>query len=102
MSVSVSGFDTFQALKLVAGHQHPFEVAHKLFQMMLNTPIKRHQLLVDVVDDLDLGLGLSEEHPCRARKGLDIAEVLGNSGHNALGKLVLAAPSSPPAASGWA
>ena len=65
--------------------------AYPALQMMLDDAVKGDKLPVDVVDDLDLGLGLSEEHPCRARKGLDIAEVLGNLGHNALGKLVLAA-----------
>lgn len=85
------GFDTFQTLKLVAGHENPFEVAYKLFQMMLNTPVKRHQLTVDVIDDLNIGFRLPEEHPCRARKRLDVAGVLWNSGDNALGELELAA-----------
>lgn len=85
------GFDTFQALKLVAGHQYPLEVAYKLFQMMLDTPVKRHQLTVYVIDDLDIGFRLSEEHPCRARKGLDVACMLGNGGDDALGELILAA-----------
>lgn len=83
--------DALQALKLVAGHQHPFEIADELLQMMLDAAVESDEFPVDVVDDLDLGLGLSEEHPCRASKGLDVAQVLGNLSHDALGKLVLAA-----------
>ena len=85
------GFDTFQALKFVAGHENPFEVAYKLFQMMLDTPVKRHQLTVDVIDDLNIGFRLPEEHPCRARERLDVACMLGNGGDDALGELELAA-----------
>ena len=85
------GFDTFQALKLVAGHQYPLEVADKLLKMMLDTPVKRHQLTVDVIDDLNIGFRLPEEHPCRARERLDVACMLGNGGDDALGELVLAA-----------
>ena len=77
-------FDTFQALKLVTGHQHPFEVAHKLFQMMLDAPVKRHQLPVDVVENLDIGFRLPEEHPCRASERLDVTGMLRNGGDNAL------------------
>lgn len=58
---------------------------------MLNTPVKRHQLPVDVVENLNLGFRLSEEHPCRAREWLDIACMLRNGGNDALGELVLAA-----------
>ena len=84
------GFDTFQALKLVASHQHPFEVAYKLFQMMLDTPVKRHQLTVDIINDLNIGFRFPEEHPCRACERLDVAQVLGDFGDDALGELELA------------
>lgn len=83
--------DALQALKLVAGHQYPLEVADKLLKMMLDTPVKRHQLTVDVIDDLNIGFRLPEEHPCRARERLDVACMLGNGGDDALGELVLAA-----------
>ena len=58
---------------------------------MLDTPVKRHQLTVDVIDDLNIGFQLPEEHPCRTRERLDVACMLGNGGDDALGELELAA-----------
>ena len=63
------GFNPFQTLKLVPAHKYPFKIADEFFQMMLDASVKRHQFSVDVVDNLDLGLRLSEKHPCRTRKG---------------------------------
>lgn len=68
---------------------------------MLDASVKSHQLPVDVVDNLDLGLRLPEQYPCRARERLDVADVLGNGGDNALGELELAAhPASQRRADG--
>ena len=78
------GFDTFQALKLVPAHKYPFKIADEFFQMVLYAPVKSHQFPVDVVDDFDIGLRLSEENPCRARERLDIAGMLRNGGDDAL------------------
>jgi hypothetical protein len=48
--------------------------------MVLDHPVQRHQLEVDVVQDLDARLGLPEEDRARAGEDLDVAVVRRDQG----------------------
>lgn len=69
-----------EAVELVPRDQDPLEVADELLQMVLHDPIQGHQIQVDVVDDLHVGVGLVllEKEPGRARKDLHVTFVLRN------------------------
>lgn len=66
---------SLQTLKFISGYQYPFEIADKLLEMVLNTPVKRHKLMIDIIEHLHLGFRLAEEYPGGPGKGFNIAQV---------------------------
>jgi hypothetical protein len=78
-------------LEDLAAAERPFELADKLFQVVLHHAVEVDHVAVDVVDDFDLG-GLAQKvKGCAARKHLDVAGVGWEAAQDGVGKTAFAA-----------
>lgn len=72
--------------------ERPFELAHELFEVVLHDAVKRHQVAVDVVQDLHgRWLGLHEVERGTAGKDFDVAFVRRKKRKKAVGQAAFAA-----------
>lgn len=70
----VSGI-VLQPLEHLPARQCPFELAHKLLEVVLHNAIEIHQFAVDVIDHLDLRRWSHEVKSGPAREDLDVTLV---------------------------
>ncbi|MNI85770.1 hypothetical protein D3C73_1427920 [compost metagenome] len=88
------GFDTSHLLPLehLARTERPFELAHKLFEVVLHDAVQRHQVAVDVVEDFHrCRLGPHEVQRGAAGKDFDVAFVRWKQRNKAIGQAAFAA-----------
>lgn len=64
-----------QSIVYLAADQRPFKLAHKLFQMVLDHTVQVHQLIVDVIDNLNAAGFLEKIQRRRAAERLHVAGV---------------------------
>lgn len=79
-------------LKHLAGAERPFELAHKLFQVVLHHAVERHQVAIDIVEDFNRrGLGTHEVERGAAGKDFNVAFVGWEERDKAVGQAAFAA-----------
>lgn len=79
-------------LKYLTGADRPFELANEFFEVVLYNTIQRHQVAVDVVEDLNGGgLGTQEIKRGAAGKDFHVAFMRREQRNKAIGQAAFAA-----------